>query len=56
MFLPHFCSKLYHKQELKDMNEIDGTLSLIKSAMIYKGYNFDIIFAENFLEVNALKK
>jgi hypothetical protein len=38
------------------LNELDGTLSLIKSAMIYKNYNFEVIFAENYMEVTAMRK
>jgi hypothetical protein len=56
LFLPFFKSKLYHKQELKDLNELDGTLCLLKSAMLYKNLEFEVIFAENYMEVNAMKK
>ena len=50
LFLPFFFKKLFHEVEMRDINEIDGTLNLIKAALIYKGIDFGIIFAENNLD------
>ena len=44
--LPFFFSKLFTLSEFKDVSEVDLTLSQIKSALIYKGVDFGIIFAE----------
>jgi hypothetical protein len=44
--LPFFFSKLFTLSEFKDVSEVDQTLSAIKSALIYKGVDFGIIFAE----------
>jgi len=52
LFLPYFKSKLYHKVELKELNEVDGTFSLLKTAMIYKQMTFDEIFAQEYMVVH----
>jgi hypothetical protein len=39
---------------LKDVNEIDGTLTLIKACLIYKGMSFDAIFNEE-METEPVK-
>lgn len=44
--LPFFFSKLFTLSEVRDVTEVDQTLSQIKSALIYKGVDFGIIFAE----------
>ena len=44
--LPYFFSKLFTVSEVRDITEVDQTLSAIKSALIYKGVDFCIIFAE----------
>jgi hypothetical protein len=41
---------------MRDINEIDGTLNLIKAALIYKGIDFGVIFAENNLDEDDKKK
>ena len=46
LHLPFFFSKLFTVSEFKDVSEVDQTLSQIKSALIYKGVDFGIIFAE----------
>jgi hypothetical protein len=46
IFLPFFYNKLFHETEMKDVNEIDGTLTLIKACLIYKGMSFDALFNE----------
>jgi hypothetical protein len=33
---------------MKDVNEIDGTLTLIKACLIYKGMTFSAIFNDQF--------
>jgi hypothetical protein len=39
-------SKLFKKEEMDDVNDIDNTLSHIKAALIYKGIDFGCLFAE----------
>lgn len=41
-----FFGKLFQKNERREVTEVDETLSLIKAALIYKGVDFSIIFAE----------
>lgn len=44
--LPFFYSKLFTKSEINSVSEVDLTLTHIKAALIYKGVDFGIIFAE----------
>lgn len=46
LHLPFFMSKLFQKEEMEDINDIDNTLANIKAALIYKGIDFGCIFAE----------
>jgi len=46
LHLPFFMSKLFKKEEMDDINDIENTLSYIKAALIYKGIDFGCIFAE----------
>lgn len=43
----YFINKLFSKNEIYELNEIDQTLQNIKSALIYKGLDFSVIFGEN---------
>lgn len=44
--LPFFYSKLFWKDEMMQITEVDHTLQMIKAALIYKGVDFGNIFAE----------
>jgi MoxR-like ATPase len=44
--LPFFYSKLFRQNETSAIQEVDLTLQSIKAALIYKGVDFGIIFAE----------
>ena len=44
--LPYFYSKLFTKSEINSVSEVDQTLQHIKAALIYKGVDFGIVFAE----------
>jgi hypothetical protein len=39
-------SKLFQQQETREIDEVELTLANIKAALIYKGLDFSIIFAE----------
>ena len=52
--LPYFFSKLFTKSEVMSMSEVDQTLQAVKAALIYKGIDFGIIFAE--LESDETKR
>ena len=39
--------KLFTSHESREVNEVDLTLQLIKAALIYKGVDLGIIFAED---------
>lgn len=41
-----FMGKLFSRHENREINEVDLTLQLTKAAMIYKGVDLGIIFAE----------
>lgn len=44
--LPFFMSKLFRPHEQREVDEVDQTLGQIKAALVYKGLDFSIIFAE----------
>lgn len=44
--LQFFFEKLFSKEEQKEVHEVDKTLASIKAALVYKGLDFSIIFAE----------
>jgi len=44
--LDFFMSKLFQTQETREIDEVELTLANIKAALIYKGLDFSIIFAE----------
>lgn len=44
--LPFFYSKLFTKNEVNAVSEVDHTLQHIKAALVYKGVDFGIVFAE----------
>jgi len=44
--LSFFMSKLFRPHELREVDEVDQTLGQIKAALVYKGIDFSIIFAE----------
>ena len=46
LYLPYFMSKLFKMGEVRDISEVDETLSCIKAALVFKGIDFAIIFAE----------
>jgi hypothetical protein len=45
--LPFFFAKLFTKSEVQAVSEVDQTLQHIKTALIYKGVDFGIVFAES---------
>ena len=49
-----FMGKLFTNHESREINEVDLTLQLIKAALIYKGVDIGIIFAED--NSDSLKK
>lgn len=49
-----FMGKLFTNHESREVNEVDLTLQLIKAALIYKGVDLSIIFAED--NSDSLKK
>lgn len=44
--LSFFMSKLFRPHEQREVDEVEQTLSQIKAALIYKGLDFSIVFAE----------
>ena len=44
--LNFFMNKLFRAEEQREVDEIDQTLSQIKAALVYKGLDFGVIFAE----------
>jgi len=44
--LDFFMTKLFKSNETREVDEVEQTLSHIKAALIYKGLDFSIIFAE----------
>ena len=48
--ITYFINKLFSEVETSELSDIDVTLSHIKAALIYKGLDFSIIFAENSVE------
>jgi hypothetical protein len=54
--LPFLFNKLFHQNELKDFDEIDATLNLVKAALIYKGADFGVIFAEKSQDNESKKR
>ena len=45
--ITYFINKLFSNIETNELNEIDQILQNIKAALIYKGLDFSIVFAEN---------
>lgn len=54
MSITYFINKLFSNQETTEFYEVDQTLQNIKAALIYKGLDFSIVFAEN--SVDNVKK
>lgn len=50
--LKFFLTKLFQEHETKEVDEIETTLSNIKSALVYKGLEFSVVFAEESEEKN----
>lgn len=50
MSITYFINKLFSSFETTDLTEADQTLQHIKAALIYKGLDFSIVFAENSVE------
>ena len=46
----YFINKLFSTQETLEITEVDTILQNIKAALIYKGLDFSVIFAENTVE------
>lgn len=44
--LKFFLGKLFRTHEMREVNEVEEALSCIKAALIYKGLDFSVIFAE----------
>lgn len=45
--ITHFIHKIFDDHETHELNLIDNILQNIKAALIYKGLDFSIVFAEN---------
>lgn len=45
--ITYFINKLFSNIETTELSEVDQTLENIKAALIYKGLDFSIVFAEN---------
>ena len=54
--LDFFMSKLFQTQETREIDEVELTLANIKAALIYKGLDFSIIFAEQSEDVGKKPK
>jgi hypothetical protein len=48
--ITYFINKLFSQAETSEMAEVDQTLQNIKAALIYKGLDFSVVFAENSVE------
>lgn len=55
MSITYFINKLFSTVETSELNEIDVILQNIKAALIYKGLDFSIVFAENTVESKGKK-
>jgi hypothetical protein len=44
--LKFFLGKLFRVHETREVNEVEQTLSNIKAALVYKGLDFSVVFAE----------
>ena len=44
--LKFFLGKLFRAHETREVNEVEEALSNIKAALVYKGLDFSIVFAE----------
>ena len=57
MSVTYFINKLFSETETTELSEVNQTLAKVKAALIYKGLDFSIIFAENTVEqVKGQKK
>jgi hypothetical protein len=54
--ITYFINKLFSNMETNELSEVNVTLSHIKAALIYKGVDFSIIFAEDASESGKNKK
>lgn len=54
--LRFFMNKLFRPEEQREVDEIDQTLSQIKAALVYKGLDFAVIFAEQADENAGVRK
>ena len=50
MSVTYFINKLFNISETTELNEMDVILQNIKAALVYKGLEFSIVFAENTVE------
>ena len=55
MSITYFINKLFSNVETSELNEIDVILQNVKAALIYKGLDFSIVFAENTVETKNKK-
>ena len=54
--LDFFMSKLFQQQETREIDEVEQTLANIKAALIYKGLDFSVVFAEQSEDVTKKPK
>jgi len=54
--ITYFINKLFSEIETNELSEVNQTLSHLKAALIYKGLDFSIVFAENSVEHTKGKK
>jgi hypothetical protein len=53
--LSFFMTKLFRPHEQREVDEVDQTLGQIKAALVYKGLDFSIVFAEQSDDSGAKK-
>ena len=53
--LSFFMAKLFRPHEQREVDEVDQTLGQIKAALVYKGLDFSIVFAEQSDDSGAKK-
>lgn len=44
--LKFFLGKLFRSHEMREVSEVEEALSNVKAALVYKGLDFSVIFAE----------
>ena len=56
MSITYFINKLFSESEVGELNEIDQILQNVKAALVYKGLEFSIVFAENTVDEKKKKR